>query len=945
MHTPETVSAEPTADIQTAAPARAMHRLLMGTCAFAVAMAAAPAFAQDADADVEITPEDEDVVVVTGIRSSIEQALELKRSADGIVEAITAEDIGKLPDVSIADSLARLPGVTAQRVRGRAQQISIRGLGPDFSLALLNGREVVSASSQRGIEFDQFPSELIGSAVVNKTPVADLAAIGVAGVVDLRTVRPLDFTDSQVNLSAKYVINDNGSLNPDFGDDGYRLFGSIIKQNDARTVGFSLGITHQSNPTQYLSRELKTGPGQFSTLADGTRYASDNPRSGAVSRDFQRTSVAGALQFEPTDAASITVDGFYSDYDDAGIFRGVETPLASWAGVNLDSSTGSGTFVDSATYSPVGAIVRTDTESATADLYAIGINYKQDFDNNWDIELDAAHSALDRTDIDYESYAGTSFQALFGPNSNDPGVRGSITYRTPADGQYSIDSEIDYANPNSIVLTDPGGWGQVGFINSPNIEDELTQVRGSIGREFDIALLDRVEVGAIHTTRDKDFVNQRTFLRAGAGFTDGELAIPGSAVLGATDSGSLGLNVVAYDPEAVFDSYTLDPVEAINLPFYGIDEEINILYAKADIRGLDDRLTGNVGVQFHDVEQSSIGRLQNLAGTPSVQEVGDDYTHVLPSLNIAYNATDDVVLRGAIGKSVTRPRLDDLAANQGVGFNNIVCPDTNTDQIPDTFNDAAFNPPAQVCLGLGGGNPFLRPYEALNIDGSAEWYFSPAGALSVAVFHKDIDDYVLGTTAIITNADFVSTLLPRTFVEANPNVATFSLGGPDNVGTGKITGVEVALRLPFDEVFEAGFLEGFGVNANYTYTDAEVEFNDRVIDIQGYSQDVASGELYYERNGFRARVNTAYRSAYLAGLVDFGANPIFLNADSRTTVDAQIGYEFQQGALEGLTFNIEAYNLTDEPFRTFTDYGDGGVFPSIREDYGTTYQFTVAKRF
>ena len=478
---------------------RLAHRLLLG--AAITSMLAMTAVAQDAD---ETETEDEDVIVATGIRQSIADSLDLKRRADGIVEAITAEDIGKLPDISIADSLARLPGVTAQRVRGRAQQISIRGLGPDFSLALWNGREVVSASSQRGIEFDQFPSELIGAAIVNKTPVADLAAIGVAGAVDLRTIRPLDFNDDQYNLSAKYVVNDNGQLNPDFADDGYRLFGSVIKQNDDKTLGFSLGITHQSNPTQYFSRELKTGPGQFSTLADGTRYASDNPRTGVVSRDFERTSVAGALQFEPTDAMSFTIDGFYSDYDDTGVFRGVETPLASWAGVNLDASSGTGTFVDSATYSPVGAIMRTDTEGAEAELFAIGANYQLDFENGWDIELDAAHSEIDRTDIDYESYAGTAFQALFGPRANDPGVRGSITYRTPASGAYSIDSEIDYADPNNVRLTDPGGWGQVGFINSPNIEDELTQIRGSIGREFESSMLDRVEVGGIHTTRKQD---------------------------------------------------------------------------------------------------------------------------------------------------------------------------------------------------------------------------------------------------------------------------------------------------------------------------------------------------------------------------------------------------------------------------------------------------------
>ena len=190
-----------------------VHARLLAGAATGLAMvaAAAPALAQDTDAAAQATEETEgEAIIVSGIRAAIESSLEAKREASGIVEVISAEDIGKLPDLSIADSLARLPGVTAQRVRGRSQAISIRGLGPDFSLALLNGREVVSAGNNRGIEFDQFPSELIGQGVVYKTPDATLAATGIAGAVDLRTIRPLDFNERKINLSARYVIADMG---------------------------------------------------------------------------------------------------------------------------------------------------------------------------------------------------------------------------------------------------------------------------------------------------------------------------------------------------------------------------------------------------------------------------------------------------------------------------------------------------------------------------------------------------------------------------------------------------------------------------------------------------------------------------------------------------------------------------------------------------------------
>jgi len=304
-------------------------RLLCGAATFlALATTGAPVMAQasedalaaaDAAADA---PDEGDAIVVTGIRGSIQSSLDAKRNATSIVEVISSEDIGLLPDISIADSLARLPGVTAQRVRGRSQQVSIRGLGPDFSLALLNGREVVSAGNNRGIEFDQFPSELIGSAVVYKTGDAQLASIGIAGAVDLRTIKPLDSSKRQLTLSGTYTINDNASLNPDFGNDGYRFFGSYIDQNEAGTIGWSLGGTVQSIPTQIIQRELKTNNGQIARTPAGVIFPRDNPRQGVQSREFQRTSVAGSLQFEPTDSFSLTIDSFYTDTSDSGTREG-----------------------------------------------------------------------------------------------------------------------------------------------------------------------------------------------------------------------------------------------------------------------------------------------------------------------------------------------------------------------------------------------------------------------------------------------------------------------------------------------------------------------------------------------------------------------------------------------------------------------------------------------
>ena len=591
-------------------------RLLCGAATFlALAATGAPALAQAAEeqADAAVEGQDEgDAIVVTGIRSSIQTSLDAKRKATSIVEVIAAEDIGLLPDLSIADTLARLPGVTAQRVRGRSQQISIRGLGPDFSLALLNGREVVSAGNNRGIEFDQFPSELIGSGVVYKTGDAQIAAIGIAGAVDLRTLRPLDSKGRQITASATYTINDSGQRNPDFADDGYRFFGSYIDQNDAGTLGWSLGVTVQSIPTQFISRELKTNQFQVGRTAAGVIYPADNPRQGVVSRSFERTSIAGTLQFEPTDNLSLVVDSFYTDTSDSGIFRGTETPIASWSGATFGGATGSGPFADSATYRNVVPILRTDTEGSESEIFAIGANLEWKATDNLGFVLDYGYSTLDRQDIDYESYAGTGRARS--------GAQDTLTFTFPSDGTYSIDGLLDYTNPANVLLTDPGGWGQVGFLKQPIIEDELNQLRAEAYWEFDGGLIDNITVGWLYTDRQKNFDSNESFLRPTAAFGNG-LAIPAGAIVGTTNTGGLNNDILAYDPSDFLTNGTYRVEKATFDTQWLVEEKVHNFYIQANIDGELGSIPvrGNIGLRYADTEQGSTGTigggLTNTVGT------------------------------------------------------------------------------------------------------------------------------------------------------------------------------------------------------------------------------------------------------------------------------------------------------------------------------------------
>ncbi|WP_408006004.1 TonB-dependent receptor plug domain-containing protein, partial [Sandaracinobacter neustonicus] len=164
---------------------------------------------------------DEDIIV-TGYRASLANAIAEKKNSDLIVESISAEDIGKLPDTSIAESISRLPGLATQREGGRARNISIRGLAPDFSTTLLNGREQVTTNDNRGVDFDQFPSEMISQVNVYKTPSANLIGAGLSGTVDLRTARPLDKDKRTIALGARAELLDASRLNPDSSKWGYR---------------------------------------------------------------------------------------------------------------------------------------------------------------------------------------------------------------------------------------------------------------------------------------------------------------------------------------------------------------------------------------------------------------------------------------------------------------------------------------------------------------------------------------------------------------------------------------------------------------------------------------------------------------------------------------------------------------------------------------------------
>lgn len=502
--------------------------------ALALAIGFAPA-AQAQDSTVTDTADAGEDIVVTGIRGSIDNSVAQKRENTSIVEVISAEDIGKLPDLSIAESLSRLPGLATQRLDGRANVVSIRGLAPDFTTTLLNGREQVSASNNRGVELDQYPSELLNGAMVYKTPDAMLIGQALGGTINMKTIRPLDYGERTIVVGVRGEINDLGKLNPDISNKGYRANFSYVDQNEAGTLGWAIGYARMQSPTQEErwnawgypevgacdERYTVEGPGGADcggvsrVPAEGYEDAVGNLVIGGAkpyvkSNKLKRDGVMGVLEFEPSDRFHTTLDGYWSKFKDEQRLRGIELPLY-WGNATLaPGAVSEDGLVTSGSYTGVEAVMRNDVVNRNSEIFAGGWNTQFKANDTLTFELDLSYSKLKKTEENLEIYLGTGR----GPGV---GARDTINFVMPNDGGViDFGAGLNYADPSLFVITDPQGWNscggdaancQDGFVNRPRIKDRLQAIRFQATQALDGIVKD-VTVGANYSDRRKQLVDQ-----------------------------------------------------------------------------------------------------------------------------------------------------------------------------------------------------------------------------------------------------------------------------------------------------------------------------------------------------------------------------------------------------------------------------------------------------
>ncbi|NIJ21677.1 iron complex outermembrane receptor protein [Sphingomonas naasensis] len=916
--------------------------------ALALAAFAVPAVAQNAPPADPAQSEDAggQDIVVTGIRASLASSAAIKRDQAMIVDSISAEDIGKLPDVSIADSLARLPGVTAQRLEGRDQRLSIRGLGPDFSTTLLNGREQVTVGDNRGVEYDQYPSEFFKTVNVYKSADASLIAAGIAGTVDLRMLRPLE-SKRAIVVSARGQMNEKDKLNPDGTRYGYRASATYVDKFANDTLGIAIGLSAQSTPTQierYAAWGFPTEPAAGGNLFLG------GAKPYVQSNLLKRYGGVATVEWEPSENFHSTFDALYSNFEETQRLRGIEFPVAPTWGSNAVIQPGytvENGLVTEATLTNVVGVQRNDFNKRTAKNLSLGWNNDFRLSDTIHFVVDASWSRATRTDFLLETYSGTGY--------NQSGAKDTIHISHNGDGTYDIVPTIDYTDTGIISLTDPRGWGfngtqtvvQAGFLNRPDFTDDLKSLRASFNGEIAGSIFSRWEVGGNFSRREKQSRYKSYFLCPPGGGTNCTVAsgtplsfaVPADAVLDEQVSlDYLGVPaMLTYDPLKVYgllnqvfdnrpDSLVRDNV---------ITEKVWTGYAKLAVDGTvgGKALKGSLGFQVVHTIQGSTGQIAALqGGAVTTSPVADEtsYTHFLPSATFSVELEDGFFIKLGAAKTMIRPRLDQERITQAVSI--------------DFSKIGLGSAPQNSPFSSNGGNFALKPYQSTNIDVSFEKYFHGGGYLALTGFFKHLTDFVDPNDSVLYDFSPLLSVLPpaqRAIVVAQ-NAQFGLVKQPANTGRGEILGVEATASLPFG-VFSSA-LDGFGIFASGSYVDSKIVYaNNSPVTLPGQSKWIASGTAYFEKNGFQARATYRWRDEFLAELAGLSANPEYRTGKAEGVLDAQIGYEFQSGPLTGLSILAQAKNITDAPFVT-TEAGDQRLareYQRYGRDYylGLTYKF------
>lgn len=849
-----------------------------------------------------------DEVVVTGVRKSLREALDVKRGSDKVVEAISAKDIGVLPDVTIAESIARLPGVNATRDRGNDSQAVVRGLGARLVLGTINGREVASSEPDRNVRWEIYPSEVVSGVQVYKSQSADLLAGGVAATINISTIDPLDYKGPEFVLRAGPVFYDGGKDIPNYKTTGYRGSGSWVhKVNDDLAV--VLGLTAQRQKNGYGSF---TGWGYNDSNArppaGASDYSSDLNRDGKVdytpwgaqmsaSRiDQKRTGVSGGLQYRPTDRLELKADALYSKIKITEVQDQTVWGANNWGNWNRGDGANTGwndgdyhaagasfTLLNNAVvaatlpFSSVQTVLAKYTEDK--DLFAGGVNGKWTGDQ-WTVAGDVSYSKAKRSN----TWKAVRFEAWPTWTSFDWRAGKTPTITTSQDS-ISLSQTADLAGSHD---------------GPERLNDELKAAALDFTRDFGgEGVFKSVQFGARSSDRTKDHVSF-SFAPSATGAT-----VPASlltayklgdgADVPALLTGDIDkIATVAYGANAFAESKATEELAER----WAVNEKVYEGYAKLNFAGdgvAGSWVSGNVGARLVHTQTSSDGQQQNTASAFTAVTVDNEYTDLLPSANAKFDFGDGKLFRLGVAKVIARPPLDELRASR-----------TLANWSPWTGS---------------AGNPKLKPFEAIQFDASAEYYFRPEALVALSYYYKDVDSYIGWKQS------------PATF-----GGQTYTVASPANGGSGHIQGVELTFQTPF--FFLPGPLSKFGIYSNYAYVDSNLkEFSpaNNPLRMTGLAKNTATVDLWYANGPVEARLGWKYHSPMT---VIYGWNGADLQTlEAEKTLDFSASYTVN----DHVAVRFQVNNLTNEALRMYRDNDPNRI--GRYDSYGRRYLMDVTVKF
>jgi len=852
-------------------------------------------------------------VVVTGIRSSIKRAQDIKRDASGVVDSIAAEDLGKFPDlINVAESLQRIPGVAIDRSGGEGQAVTVRGLGPQFNNVLLNGRQIATETGGREFSFDVLASEQITGANVYKSGNSTLQSGGIGATINVTSARPLTTPGLQVAGSVKAIYE---TLSEETSPAVSLLLSNTFADD---TIGVGLSYSRQERDVQ-INRIQTAGwrPGQtISNNRDGVLFENAFiPRNWdqiVDNQDRTRENVALVLQYAPTDDLSITLDGFQSKFE----VDSLVTDLASWfepdrvgAG-QIDPATGTlinftqEIGLNQGSGDPASDFVSSTRNSRDSVTDGFGLNVEWAINDNLVATFDASRSTAEN------DQAGRNRFNVIGIINN-----------------YQFDGT---SGATPVVTHDEFGNGQLPDIsrnrlhynerNGVTNEDEVTELKADFEYAIDSGLVESVKFGVYNSSRE----NSRFQIFGNAcppcGYTrEAPIETVGLTTFTA-ENFFPGLidQFYTYDGDAYLDflgtiGFGITPTLQNNR--FNIEEDVTSAYVDATFNLAigDMPLEVNAGVRYAetDIEVSAVQSFiadvvptsdltlfANRFGPETDFSESSDYDNFLPSINAKLELNDDMVVRFAAYESLTRATLSELS--------------------PAT----TFNEPRRQNLTAQGGNPELEPFESTNFDIGFEWYYGDSSTFSIAYFNKDIDNFVTNLTAqetftlanrsaadgfrcndplcapgaLVPGQDIVATT-----EELNGETEVYTVARPRNGESADVDGFEIAVT----HIFE----NGFGISANATFADSNAEFNSNVTEtfaLEGIG-DSQNLVLFYENDVMQARIAYNNRDEFLRQ-TDNGFNGEPVTTEEFGQVDISASYNIN----DTLTVFFEGINVTEE---------------------------------